>query len=157
MASSGPKGPQGDGSCATSSFLQEGQDAHWMRHPLGCRVEGYFNNRSGCIAAGYNFTSKLTSQAQCLSVMGCRDPFESHYNSKGKTACLACGGSWESRFRWTSGNWISGTTSPFVWKPNGIKLEAANKWVPSMSERKMEVSLQIPVMKMFAEKKKTQT
>ena len=129
---------------------------HWQRHPLGCRVPGYFENRSGCIADGYNFTRRPNTKEECLAVKGCKMPFEGHFSSHTEKSCLECGGSWESRLKWDGGRWVSGEPRPMTWISNGLELKPSNQWLPSMSEDKMEAALRIPVMKLFAERKVTQ-
>ena len=120
-------------------------------------ISGGDITNAASVTAGFGWASKLDTQVKCEAVKGCKDPFESHFNSKSQTTCSSCSGSWEPRFKWHSGEWLSGKTKPYKWVPEGVKQSSTNSWLPSISERKMRAALAVPVMKMFAETKKTQS
>ena len=103
---------------------------HWLRHPLGCRVLGYFKNRSGCEGAGFTFTQRLTSKEDCEAVKGCKMPFQEHYSLHTYQSCIECGGAWEPRLKWEPGNWVSGTSRPLKWVSGGVGLKQSNNGYP---------------------------
>jgi hypothetical protein len=167
-------------SCSNSRWSQAGvcvdtvspmeNCPHWLTHPKGCRVDvPWINvngqqqqNQTACTTAsdgsstGHVFLTRLDTKPKCEAIQGCKEPFQWGYTPKSQSKCTTCGGQWEPQFYWKGGNWKGGKTEPLTWDAQGIRIASANLWTSSFSERKMRAELQIPLMRMFAETKKSQ-
>ena len=138
----------------------------WRRHAKGCRVDAPWisvdgreqQNSTHCTAVlGKQWFTRLETKAECEAVKGCKEKYQWGYTPKSQQDCSECSGSWEARYYWNGGVWSGGTTKAFVWEAGGTKVGPSNIWTNSFSERKMKLELQKPLMKMFAETKKSQT
>ena len=138
----------------------------WNRHPEGCRVDVPWitndgrqqQNSTHCTAVlGKQWFTRLDTRAKCEAVNGCKEKFQWGYTPKSQQACSECSGSWETRYYWNGGVWSGGATKSFTWESSGTKIGPSNMWTNSFSERKMKAELQKPLMKMFAETKKSQS
>lgn len=138
----------------------------WLRHPKGCRVDVPWisvdgrqqQNQTHCeVVLGKSWFGRLDTKGECEAVMGCKERYQWGYTPKLQAKCSECGGDWEPQYYWKGGNWRGGVTEGFQWESQGVRIAPANVWTGSFSERKMKAELQKPLMKMFAETKKSQS
>ena len=88
--------------------------------------------------------------------MGCKERYQWGYTPKLQGKCSECGGNWEPQYYW-KGKLEGGETNAYRWESQGIRIAPANIWTGSFFRRKMMAELQKPLMKMFAETKKSQS
>ena len=138
----------------------------WRRHAKGCRVDAPWiyvdgreqQNSTHCTAIlGKQWFTRLETKSECEAVKGCKEKYQWGYTPKSQQDCSECSGSWEARYYWNGGLWSGGSTKSFTWEAGGTKVGPSNIWTNSFSERKMKAELQKPLMKMFAETKKSQS
>lgn len=135
----------------------------WEQHAEGCLVDipwtadNTKQNQTYCSGNGRQWFTRLDTRAKCLSVQGCKEKYMWDYTPKNQAKCSECSGDWEPRFNWNGGNWKSGESLSYRFFPNGRGFEPRNRWTNSFSTSKMRKQLQQPLLKMFAETKKTQT
>eukprot|EP00945_MAST-04E_sp_MAST-4E-sp1_P004283 g4283.t1 len=108
-------------------------------------------------ARGKTECEMVATPERCEAVMGCKERYQWGYTPKLQAKCSECGGDWEPQYYWKGGNWRGGVTEGFQWESQGVRIAPANVWTGSFSERKMKAELQKPLMKMFAETKKSQS
>lgn len=129
-------------------------DGKW--HRLGCKVYG-IHTKTACDAySNGEWHERATTKEQCELVKACKEPGRFGTSELSESECVKCDGELVPMYKWRGGAWTKPRINELSWQEQGSVMASVNEFKPSIADYRVKRELVRPLVKRFANTKKTQ-